>query len=216
MSPQAFSYVLLELEPILNTILTICKGSGEPLMEGNCFYQHMTNGKRIPELFSKQMNLYNAAKYSKHIMEIGFNAGHSSLLFLMANPSSKLTIFDICEHAYTKPCVEYLMSLFPERITFIEGDSTKTVPKYFEKHPDVSFDLIHIDGAHDVSIADKDFKNSYPMASNTIIWDDTQDEGLRKLLDSYISQCLVSEVQMEETFIYKHAIVKVMKPNKFS
>lgn len=211
MSSQAFAYVLYELEPILNTILTICKSSGEALLEGNCFYQHMTTGKRIPELFSKQMNLYNAAKDAKNIMEIGFNAGHSSLLFLMANNDSKLTIFDICEHAYTKPCVQYLSSLFPGRITFIEGDSTVTVPKYFEENPDKTFDLIHIDGAHDVKIADTDFKNCYPMASNIIIWDDTQDENLRGLLDSYISQNLVTEMDIQETFIYKHAIVKVNK-----
>ena len=66
----------------------------------------MTNGQRIPQLFTKQMNLYKSAMEAKNILEIGFNAGHSCLLFLLANPESKITIFDICEHKYAKPCFE--------------------------------------------------------------------------------------------------------------
>ena len=36
-------------------------------------------------------------------MEIGFNAGHSSFLYLISNPNSKITVFDLCEHKYTLP-----------------------------------------------------------------------------------------------------------------
>ena len=65
----------------------------------------------------------------------------------------------------------------------IEGDSTVTVPQFAKENPGTTFDLIHVDGAHDPKIADQDFNNIYPLASNTIIWDDTQDPDLRALLD---------------------------------
>lgn len=210
MNHASFAYTLYELEPTLNTILSIVHKSGEPFMEGNCFYEHMTNGKRINQLFTKQYNLYNAGISAQNILEIGFNAGHSCLLFLAANPTSKITVFDICEHKYTKPCFEYLQTLYPGRLTLIEGDSTVQVPKYLATNSDAKYDLIHVDGAHDPVIADKDFKNIYPVATNKIIWDDTQDEKLRSLLDEYISQGLVREINSEPTYVYQHAIVEVL------
>jgi hypothetical protein len=210
MNHNHFAYFIYELEPVLENILKLVKNSGEPLMEGSCFYQHQTQDTRIAHLFTKQYNLYSASKEAKNILEIGFNAGHSCLIFLNSNPYSQITVFDICEHKYTKPCFEYLSSLFPGRLTLIEGDSTITVPSWKEKNPSAKFDLIHIDGAHDPVIADKDFNNCYTIATDKIIWDDTQEPVLRSLLDSYIEKKLVEEVKIEETYVYKHAIVKVL------
>ena len=40
--------------------------------------------------------------FVKHICEIGFNAGHSASLWLLANPTAKVTMFDIWTHEYTE------------------------------------------------------------------------------------------------------------------
>lgn len=36
------------------------------------------------------------------VIEIGFNAGHSSLLMLAAHPKLQIVAFDLCEHSYTR------------------------------------------------------------------------------------------------------------------
>ena len=144
-----------------------------------------------------------------NIMEIGFNAGHSSLLYLLANPNSKLTIFDICQHKYTLPCFKYLQSVFPDRLQIFPGDSTKTVPEFYTNNSNSKFDLIHIDGAHFGDIPNKDFYNSLKLASDIIIWDDTQIKTLNDLLNGYIKKGLVSEIFMYKTLVYQHRICRL-------
>ncbi len=188
----------------------LCVASGEPL-EGNCFYQHLTCDAPDPRLFPKQMNLYSAATSVHSILEIGFNAGHSCLLFLLANPNSKIVCFDLGEHTYVRPCFDYLDRLFPGRLTLILGNSMETVPNYVSQHRDVPFDLVHIDGGHEPAVADADFRNTYPMLKRggVLIWDDTQDEELNRLCDTYVAQKLLNEIKnVYETVMYEHRFFK--------
>jgi len=94
-----------------------------------------------------QSKLHNIVKnrIPKHILEIGFNAGHSACCFLNASPESKLYTFDICRHGTEHIAHKVLSKYFD--ITLIEGNSTESVPKFFENN-DIKFDLIFIDGAH--------------------------------------------------------------------
>jgi lipopolysaccharide biosynthesis glycosyltransferase len=186
----------------------ICKETGENV-EGNCFTEHLNIDKKIDVLIYKQLNHFSLGKNATNIMEIGFNAGHSSLLYLLSNPNSKLTIFDLCEHKYTLPCFEYLQSVFPDRLQIFPGDSTKTVPNFFNLNPNTRFDLIHIDGGHFGDIPNKDFYNSLKLASNIIIWDDTQINTLNDLLNEYINKGLVYEIFLYEKLYYKHRICRI-------
>jgi hypothetical protein len=65
--------------------------------EGNSFYHHQSF-KEYPELYNKQLNLYWCGKqvFGGKICEIGFNAGHSAMLMLLANTNKhvEFTIFD--------------------------------------------------------------------------------------------------------------------------
>ena len=70
-------------------LYTICKEIGEKV-EGNCFTAHLNIDYTINELIYKQLNHFSLGMNATNIMEIGFNAGHSSLLYLLANPNSKL------------------------------------------------------------------------------------------------------------------------------
>ena len=74
---------------IFENLENICKKTGE-LVEGNCFTEHLNIDNKIDSLLYKQCNHFSLGKMSNKIMEIGFNAGHSSLLYLLANSESKI------------------------------------------------------------------------------------------------------------------------------
>ena len=204
-------------EDILKRLEEICIESvGSIEVEGNCFCENKNITNRLSELIPKQMNLYSLGMFAKNVLEIGFNAGHSALLFLLANPTSKVVCFDICEHPYTIKCFEYLQSIFKDRIELIIGDSTITIPDYKQKHPNTIFDVFHLDGSHDVNVAKKDFENAYDITKDVIIFDDTQDSILSNLLDKFIKNRWVIEIQMRKTAKYEHRIVRKLNGVKIS
>lgn len=158
-------------------LLDIVKNSKVDL-EGNCFGSGY-NVETVPDLWlPKQANFFHAGSAAKNIMEIGTNCGYSALIFLLANDTSKLTIFDLGDHAYTRPCVEYLQSVFPNRIKAIYGDSIVTVPQFITENPDEKFDVIHIDGGHGDSQVRGDIANCHKLAAkNNVTFSD--DENIR-------------------------------------
>jgi hypothetical protein len=192
----------------IDNIYQICSKSGETL-EGNCYYEHVTKNIII-DLIPKQMNHISLGLVSNAILEIGFNAGHSCLFYLISNPNSTVTIFDTCEHSYTIPCFEYLKNNFPNRLTLIKGDSNLTIPEYHKNNLSKKFDLVHIDGGHDRKTANNDFMNCYKIASNKIIFDDTDQYHLNELFELYLQNNLIKEVSMYKTTFYPHRIGKVI------
>jgi predicted O-methyltransferase YrrM len=169
---------------ISNDLLPIIKSVNEKL-EGNIFMFHHST-EYTNEFFDKQVNFILAAKKENinSILEIGFNAGFSTLLMLLTNKTLKITCVDICEHSYTKLCFLKLKEIFGDRLELLPGSSIKVVPKLIGN----TFDLIHIDGCHLVNIAEKDIQNCLKLCkSNTIlIMDDTQDKELFDLWYKYV------------------------------
>lgn len=201
--------VITDHEYILKRLEEICiEAVGSPVVEGNCFCEHRNIRNRLEELIPKQMNLFSLGINASNLLEIGFNAGHSALLFLLANNHSKLVCFDICEHPYTIKCYEYLKTIFGNRLELIQGDSTITIPEYRTQNPDAMFDVFHLDGSHDLRIANLDFENGYDIVKDVIIFDDTDDEGLNKLLNGFIDAGRVDEVPLRKTTKYEYRIVR--------
>ena len=203
---------LLETELIqhYNKLEDICKNIGEKV-EGSCFTFDKHVHIRPSELLSKQVNLFLISSKSNNIMEIGFNAGHSCLIYLFSNKKSKITLFDICEHKYTQPCFDYLDSLFPGRLTLIKGDSTQTIPKFRRDNQDTKFDFIHIDGCHDEVIAKQDIYNCISLTSKHLIIDDTQLKHIRKLVKKIIDDNIFFEIKLYKTTMYEHIILSKIK-----
>lgn len=197
----------------IQNLLDIVDKSGDAL-EGNCFYQHFSTICR-DELLPKQQNLYSIAKAGNKILEIGFNAGHSALLFLLSNTESHLVCFDICWHKYTKPCFEYLRDNFKGRIELFDGSSTDTVPAFINANPGYTFDIFHIDGSHATAIANIDFFSCFELARNksVMIWDDVDLPHLGSLWNGYIVSSKIIPFNMLPTPMYSHAFGYANKPS---
>lgn len=114
----------------------------------------------------------------KKIMEIGFNAGHSSELFLGTTDCEKLVSFDINIHPYVKIGAEFIQNKYGERFTFIEGDSRIKVPEYTASHPNEKFDLIFIDGGHSLECCLSDILSCRQLAHRETI----------VLIDDYVAE----------------------------
>jgi len=206
---SVYTKTIQECEYILKRLEDICiEKMGSSVVEGNCFCQNGDITTRLPELIPKQQNLFSLGITAKNILEIGFNAGHSALLFLMANKTSKIVCFDICHYPYARPCFDYLQSLFGERLELVEGDSTVTVPDYCTKFTGHTFDVVHIDGSNDIQIARQDVENILPVATDVVIFDDTQDASLNSLVEEYIAKGTVVEMMMRKTNTYEHRMTR--------
>ncbi len=129
----------------------------------------------------------------KNIMEIGFNAGHSSEVFLSSSNCQKLVSFDINSHPYTRVGVEFMKKKFGDRFEFVEGDSRTQVPKYAVTHHE-KFDLIFIDGGHTFECCTADIRNCQSLAhKNTLLWiDDYIPLGVKPAVDFCVKEGLIT------------------------
>lgn len=111
----------------------------------------------------------------RSVLEIGFNAGHSSLIFLETSPNTQVTSFELVSGGYTAIGKKYIDTSYPGRHTLIIGDSTVTVPEYIASGVQRKFDLIFIDGGHSYEVAAADLRNCAALAGEDtiVIMDDT-------------------------------------------
>ncbi len=145
----------------------------------------------------------------KNVMEIGFNAGHSSEIMLETNKNINLVSFDINIHKYTKVGKEYIDKTYVNRHTLIIGDSMISVPEYIKSNSHKKFDLIFIDGGHDYKVAKADVENCRQLAhkDTIVIVDDVVYTigskrawtiGPSNVWKEYVAGNLISEIAKEE------------------
>lgn len=201
---QLFEIQLENHKHILQGLNDIVRKSGEHL-EGNIFYEHKSTNFTLNKDFEKKRwNIFDCARKSQTIMEIGFNAGHSAFLFLIANKTSKIQLFDLGEHSYSKDCFNFLNLMFPGRLSIIWGNSLETIENFNDKP---YFDLIHIDGGHQRFIAEADIRNSRRFAScdTLVIFDDILYDPLASLLQELIEINFIKKINF--TFPTKHHLL---------
>ena len=128
----------------------------------------------------------------KNILEIGFNAGHSSELFLTTTNCEKLVSFDINIHSYTKIGAEFIQKKFGSRFELIEGDSKIQVPKFAAVHSTEKFDLIFIDGGHSLECCLSDIQNCSKLAHReTLVLIDDYVAGVKMAVDASVRKGLI-------------------------
>jgi hypothetical protein len=203
----------MHLENLKNIII-----KSNVYFEGNCFYYNSTL-TLVPHLYSKQLNLFWCGKQAvENICEIGFNAGHSTMLMLLGRTNTPInfTIFDIGDHLYTKPSFEYIKSKFSHvNFEYVEGDSTITMPEWISNNPELiyKYDLVHVDGGHNEHCISNDMKNADLLVklNGIIIIDDTHMEAINKCADLYISNGNYVEMNLISTNGYPHRCIKKIK-----
>ncbi len=194
----------------------VIKNTGVPL-EGNSFYYH-NSLTRFDQLLTKQINLFWAGSQAqKSVLEIGFNAGHSAVLFLegagAAADGLTFTVFDLAEHAYVQPCLEYVHRAFTKtNIQYFEGDSTKTLPAFLAANPDKkgTYDVVHVDGGHDRDIVLSDVSAAVDLVrvGGLMILDDTNIPYISEIADACITSGAFTEVKILDTVGYQHRILR--------
>lgn len=130
-----------------------------------------TEGYTTPQ--QRQHILYLISMYaptSKYILDLGFNAGHSSDSFLRYIPDSTVVSFDIGLHPYVQTGKTVIDEMFPGRHTLIIGNSVETIPAFEGRKP---FDVILIDGGHAYETVQADLENCRRLAgSHTLLFID--------------------------------------------
>lgn len=116
---------------------------------------------------------YASQEWIRTICEVGFAAGHTTVIWTHSNPNVSIFSFDdygkpnVVKHAYSK--------FKSNKITLIRGNSMVQVPDFVMKHfPKISCDLISIDGAHHANYpaADMDSLRLIASARNIVLIDD--------------------------------------------
>lgn len=183
-----------QYQPHLGPINLIVMRSGE-LMEGNMMYPDRTTPIAPPDrgFLPRRQNMCMLAMSHNVLVEIGFNAGHSALLALTANPDLHYYGIDIGSHSYTRPCFEYLRGVFGDRITLMIGDSVEVMP---DAMPDLTQreefraggTAWCIDGGHNIVPALADMTNVLRFAKDgdVLLFDDSEIPQLANLLDFYV------------------------------
>ena len=84
----------------------------------------------FPEQSKSLSALVKNLPVNAKILEIGFNAGHSSTLFLDSHPTVNVTSFDLGVGQCVNIGKKYIDMVYPDRHKLILGDSNKTIPLF--------------------------------------------------------------------------------------
>lgn len=169
------------------------RATGEPI-EGDLLHRHHSNFEPARTVYSKALGLHALAADRRNVMEIGFNAGISTLIMLLANKDLKVTAVDICAHEYTKKCHAVLEEHFPGRVRLVPGDSLEVMTNLHAHDLAGPFDLLHVDGYHLGVRPVIDAAVSLTMAGDDCLFvlDDTHDWKLRQVFECLKLQRLIT------------------------
>jgi tRNA G46 methylase TrmB len=201
---------------IQNNLLPIVQNLNVEL-EGNIYSAHKSLNES-DDLSDKKYNFYklfNVIK-PKKILEIGFNAGFSTLFMKMLDPEINITCVDLNEHKYVLPCFDKLTSDFVNLYLFPYSSYDIALPKLIKNNE--KYDLIHIDGDHRMEGAKKDLELCLQLSNigTIIIFDDTNLVHLNNLCNDFIKNGLLIEYKLngfKNNQKYKHRFLQVIKNN---
>ncbi|MFO8127916.1 class I SAM-dependent methyltransferase [Yoonia sp.] len=137
----------------------------EPSLNGNLFYGHKDEGFMDGDLLQKfepkRKNFFELAKHVTTLLEVGVNGGHSLFLALSSNPNLKVIGIDVAERLqpswspvekYVPAAFRWLENEFPNRCSFVKGNSLVEMPKLALENPSMIIDALHLDGSKDTHL----------------------------------------------------------------
>jgi predicted O-methyltransferase YrrM len=209
-------------------IESLNKKNYRPVLLGNLFYDHLEFNFHTHTLNSlldeKRKRLFDVARKSTSVFEVGVNGGHSALLMLEANPELIYTGIDIASfypqeplchpEVYVPAAFSCLHEIYSKRVSFITGNSILEIPNYCKNIHEPHIDLLHLDGAK--GLYEKDFYAILPALKNNayVVFDDTQQPVVQGLVDRLLAKGIVIKSEypkMSNTHKYTHEIVKIIK-----
>jgi predicted O-methyltransferase YrrM len=118
----------------------------------------------------------------KRYMEIGVRRGRSMAIVASKQSDCEIYGFDMWVENYAgmpNPGTDFVQKEMKRvghkgKVTLISGDSHETLPAFFKGNPDITFDLITVDGDHSEAGAAKDIEDVLPYLSigGMIVFDD--------------------------------------------
>ena len=167
-------------------------------------------------------------RWVSNICEIGYGAGHSTLLYLSMNPKAHVYSFDLFPNntddkihtpgetlAYQQAFQQVTLNSIindkelNSRFHKIVGNSNTAVPKFIEENPEIKCDVISIDGSHHPPQPYFDMLHSQKFAhkQSIVLLDDMHDGGLKgdfkkAIQEGILSQyeCLIAESRVDTLF----------------
>ena len=171
-----------------------------------------------------------------NICEIGYGAGHSTLLYLVMNPTANIYSFDlfpenldgkvhtpgetmVFQQAFQSVTLKYIESdlHLASRFKKIIGNSNSTVPKFATENSQFRCDFLSIDGSHNPPQPFFDIMHSKSIAHNEtiVILDDMEANHMRAEMNKAIKlglvrehECLKPEMRVDQRFASVQAAYK--------
>jgi len=134
----------------------------------------------------------------KQVCEVGFNAGHSAVNFLLGYPQADLLVFDLGELPWFSACSSFVQEVFGKRFQMVQGDSVAALPAFAQRNPDIKCDIVSIDGGHAGEIPELDLKNvlQYYVTKDTVIlMDDETMPDIKRAIQTALSDGVVRKVE---------------------
>jgi hypothetical protein len=179
--------------------------SGVPL-EGNLCYLHHHGdlSSALPYSVEKaplRKNFIRLVRNASSLLEIGFNAGHSAAIALIANPALLYWAIDVGKNAYSRSCAAELRERFGCNFNVVFADSRIALASGALTRKFVP-ELIHVDGGHDFATARLDLLSVAMLCGpeTLVLVDDCHSPGVAEALMTVLAQGLYEVVDDPDLF----------------
>jgi len=140
---------------------------------------HMPPSPEVIEFWTQVKKITNF----KSLMEIGFNAGHSSSIMLTLFEDIEINSCDIGMYEITERNGELVKERFGDRFNLHIFDSTKLKPEFIAN----KYDIMFIDGAHDYDPVTSDMKLWIESDIPYAVVDDLQNQNVKRAFNELLN-----------------------------
>lgn len=137
---------------MLQVVSDLVSGQVFRKMGNRGVFQAMGHIGEAPPQFHYYYAVARDNPWATTVCEVGFNAGHSFMAFMLGNPKISYISFDTGGLGWTEEMIAVMQEAFPGRLTYVKGESESTVAKYTGGEGGGSnfagCDIVSADGLH--------------------------------------------------------------------